>query len=55
MLQFLLVLLGLVFPNSNTSAATSADNNQTTIITNNSVDGDTGGDTTHKPPTYIGN
>lgn len=49
MLQFLLVLLGLIFPNSNTNAATSADNNQTTIITNNSVDGDTGGETTVPP------
>ena len=52
MLELLLSLLGLLFPNQNT-ATISQDQNpiviQTTTSTN-SVDGDTGGETGYNPP-----
>ncbi len=58
MIQFLLMLLGLAFPNNNTPAPV---NHPTTISAygangdqtdpGGDAGGDTGGDTGHKPPT----
>ncbi len=50
MLELLLSLLGLLFPNQNT-ATTSQDQNPIVIqTTTNSVDGDTGGEIGQIPP-----
>ncbi|MEG0930200.1 hypothetical protein [Algoriella sp.] len=51
MLELLLSLLGLLFPNQNT-ATTSQDQNPIVIqtTTTNSVDGDTNGETGSIPP-----
>jgi len=52
MLEFLLMLLGLAFPNSNTNARVANNNDHiiTAVQTANNPDGDTGGNTGQTPP-----
>ena len=53
MLEIILMLLGLAFPNSDTNTVTSDDPNQTTIENTQSVDdgsGGTGGNGAQNPP-----
>lgn len=49
MLEFILMLLGLAFPNSNIHTASADHNGQIITQTVNSVDGDTGGETATIP------
>lgn len=64
MLQLILMLLGLAFPNNNANTATSNDNSQVQPIVQSTTQGgptdpiggtgsggDTGGNTGQKPPT----
>ncbi|MDQ1804412.1 hypothetical protein RAH57_10455 [Chryseobacterium sp. CKR4-1] len=62
MIEFILMLLGLAFPNNNANTATSNDNNYPIVqpvtqggptdpIGGVGGDGDTGGNTGQKPPT----
>lgn len=53
MLEIILMLMGLAFPNSDTNTVTSDDPNQTTIENTQSVDdgsGGTGGNGAQNPP-----
>ena len=50
MLQLLLILFGLAFPNGNTFS-TFGDGNKIPVETQNNSDNDPGGDQGHVPPT----
>lgn len=49
MLQLILMLLGLAFPNSNTNTQTAKDNHHVTVVQTSNADGDTGGETPVPP------
>lgn len=50
MIQFILMLLGLAFPNSNANTVKPDNQNPVNIENMQSVTGDTGGETTPIPP-----
>ena len=55
MLEILIMLFTLAYPGQDYVIVTLDDGSQTVVAATQAPGNDTGGNTTHKPPTYTGN